>query len=116
MAKDKIKTMDLPVRLTPDQQRQRGLELADCHGAMRVLEEEQKSTKGRWKKQSEEIEVNMARLSRIVQKGEECRPVAVSESENWAEKTVEIIREDTGEQVHYRAMSEHELQQQIPGT
>lgn len=98
----------LPVKLTDDEVRDRGRELAQrVEGRTKEIQD-QKAEKDRMKKDLEDIEGDIARLSRVVRSGEEDHFVAV-ESRLEGDMVV-FVRTDTGEQLRSRQATESERQ------
>jgi hypothetical protein len=111
--KKKMIIKDVPVTLLPVERERKGIELAERLQVKFDAEAHQNSVKAAWKKDLHELDVDIARLRRIVQSGTETRAVECQESPNWSTKLVEIFRIDTGELIDFRPMTEAELQREI---
>lgn len=98
----------LPVKLTDDQVRDRGRELAQRVEGRTSEIADQKTQRDRMKKDIEDLDGDIARLSRVVRSGEEDQFVAV-ESRLEGEMVVSV-RTDTGEQLRSRQATESERQ------
>jgi hypothetical protein len=100
----------LPVKLTPDEVRERGRELALKVEERAREEEDQKAAKGQMKSALDDMSRKIGELSRIVRTGEEPRFVAVEHRLTENGTMVESVRVDTGETLRSRRASDSERQ------
>lgn len=114
MIGDRTTTEILQCRLTPDEHRDRGRQLAEALENVRVFEAAQKVAKEQAKEQGEQLEKEVARLREIVRTEEEPRSVPVRLMFDEGAGMVDKIRLDTGELVHRRPMTDAEKQRLLP--
>lgn len=102
------------MRLTTTELIERGEALARAHQAVRVEKADQKAAKERMKDTLDDLEGEVGRLARIVRDKAEDRAVTCTRVYDFAAGQVQVVREDTGEVVATRAMSEDERQIALP--
>lgn len=113
MAKDKKpKTEDrnLMCRLTDDEQRARGVELANAHKKLEELDLDKKRVQDDIK----QAEANRDRLAVIVRNKQEERPVTCTMEPDYAADSMTIRRTDNGEIVEIRQLTFGERQHELP--
>jgi hypothetical protein len=105
----------LPVRLDEVTLKERALELA---GKIEEHDRLEKDRKEQAKAMKEEVDAagnEVRRLAGIVKTGEEPREVEVRWDPNHAERTMELLRLDTGELVRSRPMDKPEIHKYLTG-
>ena len=114
MAKDKDQTdrtfeKKLPVQLSDDELRQKGIHLA------RLLDEieDKNSEKKDIGKEVKTLKEKAAEIKKHLTSGVEERSVEVRETADWKRKRVTLTRTDTGETVEDRAMRDDEVQKPL---
>lgn len=107
-------TRTLPVRLTEDELIARGDALARQHQVVRDEELVQKGEREAMKQRLADLESEQARLARIVRDKAEPRPVECRVVFDYAGNAVQVVREDTGEVIEARAMTDRERQIGLP--
>ena len=105
-------TNQLMCRLTDDEQRVRGVELADTEAKLRELAEEKADIAARIKW----LEATRDKLAETVKHKQEERPVACSLHPDYEADSMTIRRTDTGEIVSVRQLTHAERQPSLPGT
>ena len=120
--RENVRTMNLPVILTRMEVEVRAKELASSVGTLRTrrLELDQfveasKGTKKSMEADVEEILSEVSRLGEIVQTEKEPRDVKVYDVLDFEAGAVRTVREDTGDVVGTRGMSEAERQRSLFG-
>ena len=98
----------LPVRLTEEEKRQKGQELAITLESIRVCKEDLAQIKLRYKKRLGDLETTQKALQQAVASGVEYREVDVAQRPNRVDGTVMLQRIDTGDIVASRAMTREE--------
>lgn len=88
-----------------------GGELARKHSEINELEDQKKRIVSDLKAKSEAADAEASILARKIQNKNEYRDVECQEVYNYVEKTVTIVRVDTGEIVKTRPMNENEKQE-----
>ena len=105
-----VVTRKLPVKLNPSEIESFGRECADVFGKLKSLREEKSQVlhdfRGRFKAQEE----RGAHAAQCIATGEEEREVAVTETPDFKKGIVSIFRQDTGELVTTRLMTDTERQ------
>lgn len=109
-----VETRTLPVTLTDSELLERGDQLARAHQAVTDEEARQKTEKERMKDALGELEGAVRRLARIVRDKAEDRDVECRIVHDYLANAVQVVREDTGEVIESRAMSDHERQLGLP--
>jgi hypothetical protein len=104
----------LPVKLTNDELRIKGNDLASEIEKQRDNKERAKSCAESFKDDRLRIELAILRLKDEILQKVEMRDVEVEESRDYVAKVVYITRCDTGEIIHRRTMTVEELQRPIP--
>ncbi len=105
-----VETRTLPVELTDDELLQRGDELARAIQAVREEERHQKAQREAMKDALASLQGDCARLAQVVRERAEPRSVGCRIVHDYAANAVQLVREDTGEVIESRAMSDHERQ------
>lgn len=100
----------LPVRLTDQELRAKGSELAEAHKRHRVLQDDKKAAMQDWKARLERSEADIDRLAGIVRAGEEDRAVQVQAIADLDEKSHMEVRLDTREVVTQRQLRQDEVE------
>lgn len=100
----------LPVKLTEDELRQYGQELARLISKKEEIEGEKKLANSGFKERVDEIEASMKRIGRAIAEGREWRMIECFEVMNGPERKVEVIRNDTQQIVSRRDPTQEELQ------
>src|SRR3990167_2322607 len=95
---------DLYVKLTDAERIQRGDEIGREVNKHALLETEKKASAQDYAEKIRSCDLRIGQLGRIAETGEELRPVECHESPNNERRTMEIIRDDTGEVVESRPM------------
>lgn len=111
----KTKTMELPVQLTRDEVRERGVELAQLVEKLRAAEANKKAVSKSLKDDIDEIRKDVLWMKDVVRHGRELRLVPVAERVKLEGRTVETIRMDTEEVVASRPMTETEVEEAQQG-
>lgn len=104
-----MNTRMLPVRLTSEELRERGAELAGDVTKLRTKEEEAKEEAKARKKEIDKVKGRVIDLARVVSEKREDRPVEVIERFDVVGRLVLEIRTDTGEQIGSRPMTPAEF-------
>lgn len=108
---------ELPVQLTDDEKRQRGMELARAENELSEFNDrERKSKLAELKAKESDIKARIARLAGIVTTGAEIRRVMCRGEADYTNSRVLLYREDTGERIGDRALKDEERQIGVPGT
>lgn len=105
----------LPCKLTPDEVRERGEELASVLGQLKELDARESEFKADLKSKRTPLESQRDYLRDVVNAKQESRGVEV---ELWADFTtgnVEFIRQDTGECITSRGLRPEERQGKLRG-
>lgn len=104
----------LPCKLTEEDLKQRGKQLASSHTSLEVLAQRKKEFNDQIKSQSAGIAAQVALLSQEIQTGIEHKDVVcywIFDDPQPGDKT--LIREDTGEIVRIEEMTEDDLQAEM---
>jgi len=109
-----IITMDLPCKLTDTELRERGGKLARLLQQADELQAELNAAKAEFKARYELLQKTASEIATEIRSGHAMRAVNCVDLEDFSEKTVKLIRSDTGEVVETRAMTPDELQRPIP--
>lgn len=112
LAKPKTETRSLMCRLTDDEQRVRGVELADAQKRLAELTEEKRAVGDRIK----DTQATIDRLAETVKHRQEERPVTCTMTPDYGADSMTIRRTDTGEIVAVRQLTHNERQPELPGT
>jgi hypothetical protein len=102
--------MYLPVRLSPDELRERGEALAHHRGLAERHNAQAAEVKAELKKRAESIESEISRLAAVIRGKAEARPVVVEVRLTKKPGWVEEVRIDTGEVIASRHGTPEELQ------
>jgi len=112
LARPKTETRNLMCRLTDDEQRVRGIELAEAQKTLAELAEEKREVGERIKATQATID----RLAETVKHRQEERPVTCTMDPDYGADSMTIRRTDTGEIVAVRQLTHAERQPELPGT
>ena len=107
------KDRELPCRLTDDEVRNKGKELAQVHSDVTKEEIRQSSVKAEMKGIMEKLENQMSKLAHEIRNQSEERMVVVRFEMDDDGTVVKEIRQDTGEIINIRAPAPSELQKNI---
>ncbi|MEO1084343.1 MAG: hypothetical protein AAFY88_08880 [Acidobacteriota bacterium] len=100
----------LPVRLSLEEQRLFGAELASKLAELGRVEDQLEEAKQRAKAEKAAIQKRVNHLQECINSGDEPREVVCREVEDLDERAIRVERLDTGEVVDERAMTIAELQ------
>lgn len=104
----------LPVRLNDDELLEQARKMAEASEAAEAAEQARKQVTTQYKAEEEEARGKEKAARTLMRNGYEYRPVDITVTKDWDEKTVTIRRDDTGEIVEFREMNNSELQLEIP--
>jgi len=104
----------LPVRLTDDELLNQARKMAEASEAAEAAEQARKQATTQYKAEEEEARGKEKAARTLMRNGYEYRPVDITVTKDWDQKTVTVSRDDTGEIVEFREMSNSELQLEIP--
>jgi hypothetical protein len=110
----KVETRNLPVKLTQTELRERGDSLAAVIQDLNAEENKQVDVKAQMKARLAELDARKTQLAISISRREEYRDVAVDVLHDFGRKIVESVRQDTGETITSRPMTEAERQQPLP--
>jgi hypothetical protein len=103
------KTMSLPVKLTDEEVRLRGVELAAVTQEINKVDAQRKEVAKEYKDKLDGLASKRDLLADAVNNRVESRQVEVYEVHSLGDATAKIYRADTNALVHSRALSESEL-------
>lgn len=103
-------TETLKCQLTETEVLAAGQELAEKLQQHHTLEGEKKAVTGQFAAQIKEVDAKVEQKRNLVQNKFEFRPVKCSETHDYKEGTVVVLRLDTSEVVSKRAMTQDERQ------
>ena len=116
MAKnDKVETIALPVKLREEEVLERARELASVVSKHDEAQQLQKLSAKAHKDTVDGHEVTIRALSRIVNSGEENRPVECEWHADGGLRLLKLVRRDTYEIVRSRPMTDEEVQEASQG-
>lgn len=101
---------DLPCKLTEGEWKERATSLAHKHRELGEFQERAKLVKKELKEDEDKLQISIDKLGEIVRTNHELRAVEVREEMNVGREIIEVIRQDTGEFVRSRPLSQAELQ------
>lgn len=104
------KVEDLPVQLTQDEITERGQRLAAVDGEIESHLQREKEVKANLKATRSRLEAERSLLSMVVRNREEARPVRVTLHGDHEAGLVFEIRDDTGEVVRTRPLTDDDRQ------
>lgn len=104
------KTKELPVKLSEDEIKAKGRELAQTHADIAKLESDHAAKKAEMKKATKELEKRIYDLAFQIRTGNEERPVEVDYIISDEGDVIKEVRRDTGEIINIRAPYEGERQ------
>lgn len=104
-----IKTQNLPVKLTQEEIKERGKQLAKTLAEKQVQEAERKHANDVFKGKISALESRAEDLARVVNNGIEYREVEVFEEPNLSDGVMRIYRRDTGELVDTKTLNQEEI-------
>lgn len=110
----KTETRTLPVRLTESDLRERGDSLAAVIQDLNTEERRQIDIKAQMKARLCELDAKKTQLAITISRREEDRDVMVDVWHDYERLRVSVVRRDTGEEIHHRAMTQEETQQPLP--
>lgn len=101
-------------KLTDEERKTKGIELATMNNDMMSLDEQAKATANDFKERIGGFAANVRVLSHIVSRGEEIRDVECTVRFGVPDKKHKtIVRDDTGETVAVEEMNEFDLQPEL---
>ena len=103
----------LPCKLTDDELREYGQDLAKVRQDILTEEARQVSLKQQLKASLTELEARSLRLSSMIARGEEARDVEVEPRLDFRKSEYCEIRADTGERISERLITEEERQEHL---
>lgn len=103
-------TRTLPVELEPEERAARGVILAQKYQKLAELERKKKHFAAAYKAEREDLEAEVAELSRAVSTGYEDRAVPCRETIDRFSRVARIRRVDTGEMIDTRPLSRDEIE------
>jgi hypothetical protein len=106
-------TQNLVCVLTREEREQYSIDMANKLGERDHLEAEFDGVKKAWKGKLEDVDLAVSALSSKVRENRELRVVRCKRLLDYETKTVTEIRQDTGEVMDSRPMSDAELQQEL---
>jgi hypothetical protein len=107
-------TKFLPCQLTEVERRDRGILLAKTVQDIALAEERHANVKAQLKAELQGLQAQESKLAGAVARGEESRDVRVSIVYDFADLSVSERRDDTGEELSRRAMTDTERQMPLP--
>lgn len=107
-------TRTLRVDLSRDEVAEYADQLAQATQEEAQVENERKAVAATFKQRSEEVSARKSRLASLVSNKCDWRPVKCSRVLNYQEGTVSVYRDDTGERIERRSMTEDEAQTFLP--
>lgn len=109
-----IPTESLPVPLTDDEIRFRGVEVAHLLAAISKLENKAKRKAQAYKQRIDETKKQLAQLADQINSRQEYREIQVEEQKDYTRKIVETLRLDTYAVIRTRPMNANELNRPLP--
>lgn len=109
----KIEHRLLPVRLTPEELRERGDKLANYVREYDQVEAEKKDITATLGDRLKKIREEMSQVKTVILSESEQREVEIYEQPDYNRGMMDIFRKDDGTQVDSRALTRAELQQEI---
>jgi hypothetical protein len=107
-------TRNLPVKLTDEELLKVGRELAGTTQDIATEEKRQADVKAGMKARLAELDARRTQLAMNISRREQDRDVRVDVYMDFQRGIVQEIREDTGETVHTRQMTDTERQAELP--
>lgn len=107
-------TRDLPVELTQSERVEYGRQLAQLGYDLHQLKEQHKAAKKKMKAAEDDAQERINELGAIVRTGAEKRRTRCVVRADFAREQAYIVREDTGQQVGTRPLTQDERQLQMP--
>lgn len=111
--KVRTETRSLAVRLTDAEFIERATALAKVNQDIGVEEDRQVDLKSQMKAQLTMLDSQRAKLSSVVARREEVRDVVCDVHHDYDRGFVEVVRQDTGESISVRPMTDAERQMQL---
>lgn len=105
---------NLPVKLTEKELRERGDTLAAVIQDLSAEESRQVDVKTQMKARLTELDAKKSQLAITISRREEYRDVTVEVWHDYDRMRVFVVRRDTGEEIHSRAMTQEEMQRPLP--
>jgi hypothetical protein len=103
----------LPVKLTEDEVTQLGRAMADLLAKRGGVEDEKKTAKSEFKNRLDQIDEKLEQVGASVRTGHEEREIDCDWVKDFARKTADLVRSDTGEVVETRPLSAAEMQESL---
>ncbi len=100
----------LPVKLTNNELRAYGDELAKVVGEWAKIKTDKKETAAQYKLQIEALEARMQTIAIKIEQRKEWRMIECYEREDLEAQRLNTIRIDTGEVVNWRVMTQEDIQ------
>ena len=110
---DELVMMDVKCFLTEEEKIERGSELAQHVRSAELLSEEKKEKASAYKTKIDTHNLEALTLSNALQNGFETRSIECRLVKNYALRTVDVVRDDTGELVMTRPMEIGEAQESM---
>jgi hypothetical protein len=110
----KTESRNLPVKLTEMELRERGDSLAAVIQDLTAEESRQIDVKTQMKARLTELDAKKSQLAITISRREEYRDVLVEIWHDYDRMKVCVVRRDSGEEIHTRAMTQEELQRPLP--
>lgn len=104
----------LPVKLTDGELRERGDSLAAVIQDLNTEERRQVDIKAQMKARISELDARKTQLAITISRREEDRDVTVDVWHDYERMRVAVVRRDTCEEIHSRAMTQDEMQRPLP--
>ena len=109
-------TKSVPVKLNADEYRQRAQRYQGIDREIVAIDRAKAKVTSEFAAKKKALEAEKETLARIVETGEEERPVECREEKNPERGIIEFVRLDNGEIAGSRPMTAHEKQLTIPGS
>lgn len=110
----KTESRNLPVKLSEIELRERGDQLAAVIQDLTAEESRQIGVKTQMKARLTELDAKKSQLAITISRREEYRDVTVDVWHDYDGLKVYVVRRDSGEEIHSRAMTQNELQRPLP--
>ncbi len=109
-------TKSVPVKLNAEEYRQRAQRYQGIDREIAAIDKAKAKATSEFAAKKKALEAEKETLARVVELGEEERPVECREERNAERGIIEFVRVDNGEIAGSRPMSAHEKQLTIPGS
>lgn len=110
-----MKMQDLPVKLTEIEMEAKAQQLVDLMDQKEKKDAEFAQLRKRHNDQMAEMTFKISVLARQRREGTELRPVQTAEVPDYHERKVETVRQDTGEVIGSRPLTQADRQQDLLG-